>query len=122
MKTRFLLIAAAALVVAARPSRAQDAAAPDSATAMRSANAATPHVAIASAIDAQPAAVHRASAPLSFDAAMAATHQNMGQAKALMIVGAVGFVAGAVIGGDAGTIVMLGSAAVGLYGLYQYLQ
>jgi hypothetical protein len=85
-------------------------------------SAATIHVAVASSIDAPPAAVHRTRAPLTLDAALAPTRQNMGQAKALMIVGGVGFLAGAVIGGDAGTIVMLGSAVVGLYGLYQYLQ
>ena len=41
---------------------------------------------------------------------------------ALMIVGGAAFLAGAVIGGDSGTIIMIGGAAVGLYGLYLYLQ
>ena len=44
---------------------------------------------------------------------------------ALMIVGGVAFLAGAVIAGDnssAGTVIMVGGAAVGLYGLYLYLQ
>lgn len=41
---------------------------------------------------------------------------------ALMIVGGAAFLAGAVIGGDAGTIIMIGGAAIGLYGLYLYLQ
>ena len=40
---------------------------------------------------------------------------------ALMIVGGAALVVGAVIGGDAGTIVMLGGAGVGLYGLYLFL-
>jgi len=40
---------------------------------------------------------------------------------ALMIVGGAALVVGAVIGGDAGTLVMLGGAAVGLYGLYLFL-
>ena len=39
-----------------------------------------------------------------------------------MIVGGAAFLAGAIIGGDAGTIIMVGGAAVGLYGLYLYLQ
>ena len=43
------------------------------------------------------------------------------RAMALMIVGGVALVVGAVIGDDAGTIVMLGGAAVGLYGLYMFL-
>ena len=41
---------------------------------------------------------------------------------ALMIVGGAAFLAGAIIGGDAGTIIMVGGAGVGLYGLYLYLQ
>lgn len=40
---------------------------------------------------------------------------------ALMIVGGAALVVGAVIGNDAGTLVMLGGAAVGLYGLYLFL-
>ena len=43
------------------------------------------------------------------------------RALALMIVGGAALVVGAVIGDDAGTIVMLGGAAVGLYGLYMFL-
>ena len=45
-----------------------------------------------------------------------------GQAEALMIIGGAALLAGAIIGGDAGTIVMLGGAGVGLYGLYLFLQ
>lgn len=40
---------------------------------------------------------------------------------ALMVVGGAALVIGAVIGDDAGTLVMLGGAAVGLYGLYLFL-
>jgi hypothetical protein len=39
-----------------------------------------------------------------------------------MIVGGAAFLAGALISGDAGTVIMVGGAAVGLYGLYLYLQ
>ncbi|MCE2900679.1 MAG: hypothetical protein ACK6DP_07890 [Gemmatimonas sp.] len=46
------------------------------------------------------------------------TRQN----RALMIVGAAALITGAVIGGDAGTIVMLGGAGIGLYGLYQFVK
>lgn len=46
---------------------------------------------------------------------------NTAQNRALMVVGAVGIVIGAVIGDDAGTIVMLGSAGIGLLGLYRWL-
>ena len=39
-----------------------------------------------------------------------------------MIVGGAIFLAGAVIGDDAGTVIMISGAAVGIYGLYLYLQ
>jgi len=42
-------------------------------------------------------------------------------AVAMMIVGGAALVIGAVIGDDAGTIVMLGGAGIGLYGLYLFL-
>ena len=38
-----------------------------------------------------------------------------------MIVGGAALIVGAVIGDDAGTIVMIGGAAMGLYGLYRFL-
>jgi hypothetical protein len=41
---------------------------------------------------------------------------------ALMLVGGAALIVGAVIGGDAGTIIMIGGAGVGLYGLWQYLK
>lgn len=66
------------------------------------------------------AGVHtrESNAPLSANAA----HANLGQDRALMIAGAAALVVGAIIGGDSGTIIMVGGAVVGLYGLYQYLQ
>ena len=47
---------------------------------------------------------------------------NLGQARALMIVGGAAILAGAIIGDDAGGIIMVGGAVVGLIGLYEYLQ
>ncbi|MGH7469100.1 MAG: hypothetical protein ACRENP_14180 [Longimicrobiales bacterium] len=41
-----------------------------------------------------------------------------GQSVALMIAGGAVFLAGAIIGGDAGTLLMVGGAVVGGYGLY----
>jgi hypothetical protein len=65
------------------------------------------------------------SAPAAGAIAVAAPPQarrNLGQARAMMIVGGATFLAGALIGGDAGTIIMVGGAAIGLWGLYQYLR
>lgn len=47
---------------------------------------------------------------------------GVGPNIALMVVGAAGIVAGALIGGGAGTAVAVGGAAVGLYGLYRLLR
>ena len=44
------------------------------------------------------------------------------RSETLMIVGGAIFLAGAIIGDDAGTIIMISGAAVGIYGLYLYLQ
>lgn len=85
------------------------------------ASAATAEPAAGPSLSALPTAAHHAEAtgPLRM---MPAQRANMGQAKALMIVGAAAFVAGAIIGDTPGTIIMVGGAAVGLIGLYEYLQ
>lgn len=51
-----------------------------------------------------------------------AAHANLGQARAMMVVGVAALVAGAIIGGTPGTIIMVGGAVVGLLGLYDYVQ
>jgi hypothetical protein len=61
-------------------------------------------------------------APLTFESVAAPTLAPSSRNTALMIVGVAGMVVGAVIGGDEGTIVMVGSGALGLFGLYQYLR
>lgn len=55
-------------------------------------------------------------------AVVAADKAHLGQAKAMMVVGAAALITGAIIEGDAGKIIMVGGAVIGLYGLYQYLQ
>lgn len=52
----------------------------------------------------------------------ASDHANLGQSRAMMIVGGAALIVGAVIGSTAGTLVMVGGAVIGLAGLYQYLQ
>jgi hypothetical protein len=51
-----------------------------------------------------------------------ASHANLGQARAMMVVGVAALIAGAIIQGTPGTIIMVGGAVVGLLGLYEYLQ
>ena len=47
---------------------------------------------------------------------------GLGQPVALMVVGGAALLTGLIIGGDAGTVIAVGGALVGLYGLYEYLQ
>lgn len=47
---------------------------------------------------------------------------GLGQNEAMMIVGGAAILVGAIVGGDAGDVFMIGGAIVGLYGLYKYLQ
>jgi len=48
--------------------------------------------------------------------------KGYGQPIALMVVGGAALLTGLIIGDDAGTVIAVGGAVVGLYGLYQYLQ
>jgi hypothetical protein len=54
--------------------------------------------------------------------ATAAARRPFGTSQTLMIVGGATLLAGAIIGGDAGTIMMVGGAGIGLYGLYLFLR
>ncbi len=70
----------------------------------------------ATAVRAPAAALDRASNEA------APRRQNVAAPVALMIVGGAAIVLGAVIGGAAGTLFMVGGAVAALIGLYQYLQ
>ncbi len=48
--------------------------------------------------------------------------RHAGQDVALMVVGVGAMIAGAIAGGTAGTIIIIGGAGMALYGLYHYLQ
>ncbi len=67
----------------------------------------------------QPTADH--AAPLAVSAA-ATNGLHQGQGVALLAVGGAGLIAGLLIGGTAGTAVAIGGLAVGLVGLYQFIQ
>ena len=47
---------------------------------------------------------------------------SRGRSIGLMIAGGALFVAGAIVGGDAGTILMVGGAGIGAYGLYLHFR
>ena len=48
--------------------------------------------------------------------------RGAGQDVALMVVGVGAMIAGALIGDTAGTIIIIGGAAMALFGLYHYLE
>jgi hypothetical protein len=52
----------------------------------------------------------------------AAPRGGYGQPVALMVVGGAAVLVGLIIGNDVGTVIAVGGAIAGLYGLYQYLQ
>ena len=67
------------------------------------------------------AGVQRPARPLD-DAAMRREAPHLRQSQALMLAGGAGVLVGAIVGGGAGDVLMLGGAAVALYGLYQWAQ
>jgi hypothetical protein len=65
------------------------------------------------------------SQPTSHELKVSAAAQRragLGQPIALMVVGGAALLTGLIIGDDAGTVIAVGGALVGLYGLYEYLQ
>ncbi len=54
--------------------------------------------------------------------AASVVHQHAGQDVALMVVGVGAMIAGALVGGTAGTIIIIGGAGMALFGLYYYLE
>ncbi len=54
--------------------------------------------------------------------AAADTHMGAGQNVALMVVGGAAIIIGAIIGGAGGVLLAIGGAAIGLWGLYNFIQ
>jgi hypothetical protein len=103
-------------VFAAAPRPADSALVPPADSAVTSARPAGP------AADAARVAV---TAPTSHELKVSAAAQRragLGQPVALMVVGGAALLTGLIIGDDAGTVIAVGGALVGLYGLYEYLQ
>jgi len=97
----------------------------DSVTALASSGATVPPASSATplrgpSLASARVASHTTSTPLGAPPALQNRTSNR-NAVALMIVGGAALVLGAVIGNDAGKIVMVGGAGIGLYGLYLFL-
>ena len=117
-----LLVASAAIAPSAYAQSAALAPAPDSTPVAVQPAAAQPAAAQAPpagpTMDAASVAVRHAPAA---DVA-AAPRGGYGQPVALMVVGGAAVLVGLIIGNDVGTVIAVGGAIAGLYGLYQYLQ
>ena len=126
----YAAIAGLVLCVSARPAQAQQALAPHTPRADIGAPALT--LAADSSVtttrvpgptaDAARVAV---SQPTSHELKISSAAQRragLGQPVALMVVGGAALLTGLIIGDDAGTVIAVGGALVGLYGLYEYLQ
>ena len=66
--------------------------------------------------------VNEAKVDASSKVTAAPIRRHEGQDVALMVVGVGAMIAGALIGEKAGTIVIIGGAAMALFGLYHYLE
>ena len=121
MRMRQVLYAVAAIASLSAGARAQQVSSPNAlATPAISDTAVVQSAPVASLMDRPSDAVRRPA--MTPGAPLPATGKNLGEAKAEMIVGGAAIVAGAVIGGDGGSVLMFGGAIVGLYGLWNYLK
>ncbi|HWH52967.1 MAG TPA: hypothetical protein VN651_15585 [Gemmatimonadaceae bacterium] len=91
-------------------------------TARLAPDSASSAVPATSPMDATRAGVHRPELARPDHPTSLASKANLGQARAMMIVGVAALFAGAIIGDTPGTIIMVGGAVIGLVGLYDYLQ
>ena len=118
-RAALLFVSALTLVLRAPASAAQTLTATPIAPKVSTAQA-DPQQRVGPTVAALSVGVH-ASIP-AMPAAPARSNAGLGQSEAMMIVGGAAILVGAIVGGNAGDVFMIGGAVVGLYGLYKYLQ
>ncbi len=114
MTKRIIATVAAALLAVTSPGAIAIAQVPAKAT---TAQRATPGPTVAASV----VGIRRAETAKKV-APAADTHMGAGKNVALMVVGGAALIIGAVIGGTAGVLIAVAGAAVGLYGLYNFVQ
>ena len=119
MRYRLYAAGVVAGLCLAGTSAAQESSAPAQSPAV-AADSIAPRIARASSIDRPSEAVRRTD--LVSAAPLPSTGQKLGEAKAEMIVGGAAFLLGAIMDNDAGSVLMVGGAILGLYGLWNYLK
>lgn len=117
-----LALVALAAITLPRATRAQELATPAVAPATATPTASAQPAPAGPTMDGATVALKRQASEQSLKPPVVMASQRTDKATALMIVGGAAFLVGAIINDDAGTIIMVGGAAVGLYGLYLYLQ
>lgn len=117
------MIAIAAVFTVVAPVSAQDSALADTGQQPLSASV-SGNAALFGGPTAQGAALMAPVTLATFEATPTAAllRQRASHDVALMFVGGAGLIVGSIIGGDAGTVIMVGSGVIGLVGLYRYLQ
>jgi hypothetical protein len=73
-------------------------------------------------VAANTAGVRAPAATRALNARAADTHMGAGQNVALMVVGGAAIIVGAIIGETAGLLIAVAGAAIGLYGLFHFIQ
>ena len=114
MKSRLVSFVAAAALAITSPATIAVAQAP---VAPRAQQAAAGPTVAASVVG-----VRRAEAAKAAAAPAAEARLGAGKNVALMVVGGAALIIGAVIGGTAGILIAVTGAAIGLYGLYNFVQ
>ena len=66
--------------------------------------------------------IRRAESARTTSAPVAEKRLGAGRNVAMMVVGGAALIIGAVIGGTAGVLIAVAGAAIGLYGLYNFVQ
>ena len=83
---------------------------------------AVPAPAVGPVLQPMPFAPSARSAAVTTPTMSMAENGETSQNVALMVVGGAGLIVGAVVGGQSGTIIMVGSGILGLVGLFRYMQ
>ena len=113
LKSRLITFAAAAALAITSPAEIAIAQAP---AATRTQAAAGPSVA------ASVVGIKRSETAKTAPVPAAEARLGAGKNVALMVVGGAALIIGAVIGGTAGVLIAVTGAAIGLYGLYNFVQ
>lgn len=113
MKSRLISFVAVTALAITSPAAIAVAQAP---AAMHAQRAAGPTVA------ASVVGIKRAETSKAVAAPAAEARLGAGRNVALMVVGGAALIIGAVIGGTAGVLIAVAGAAIGLYGLYNFVQ